>query len=167
MVSRLKEQKKNQRELINNLIFRKREVDKNLIIIQTLMKQSHLKCELTEGQLKTVKCLKGNLMEDIDNQNSMILDKINEVNEIKIKLKEIQIENKYLLEKIERNSNHDNDNRILSLDEDMIKIKIDEAILQKDNEFKSKIIEHEVAHLEKEKIWEKNQFDKLQIKEKE
>ena len=118
IISKLKEQKKNQKELIDDLITRNRVLDKDMTDSQSLLNQSHMKCTLTEDNLNTVKCLKGNLMDEIDNQSSIMLEKMTEVNQLKIKLRETQLENDFLHETIEKYSGTDNS-------EDILKLKID------------------------------------------
>ena len=160
IIAKLKEQKKNQRELIDDLITRNKVLDKDMTDSQSLLYQTHMKCTLTEDNLNTVKCLKGNLMDEIDNQSSIMLEKMTEVNQLKIKLREAQIENDFLHETIEKYSGIDNS-------EDILKLKIDEAISQTQTDFNQKIFELEQAHLEKEKLWKEDHLKELHGKEKE
>ena len=159
IIAKLKEQKKNQRELIDDLITRNKVLDKDMTDSQSLLYQTHMKCTLTEDNLNTVKCLKGNLMDEIDNQSSIMLEKMTEVNQLKIKLREAQIENDFLHETIEKYSGINNS-------EDILKLKIDEAISQTQTDFNQKIFELEQAHLEKEKLWKEDHLKELQGKEK-
>ena len=102
IVSKLKEHKKEQQILIDNLVCKNKELDLEVTKHQILVKKNSLKCELSDAHLKTVKSLKGNLLEDIENQNSLILDKINEVNQLKLDLKEYDIKYNYLNEKYKK-----------------------------------------------------------------
>ena len=102
IVSKLKEHKKEQQILIDNLVCKNKELDLEVTKHQILLKKNSLKCELSDAHLKTVKSLKGNLLEDIENQNSLILDKINEVNQLKLDLKEYDIKYNYLNEKYKK-----------------------------------------------------------------
>ena len=161
IVGKLKEQKKNQRECIDDLITRNKVLEKDVTDSQISLNQSHLKCTLAEEMSKSAKCLKGNIMDEIDNQSSMLLDKMNEVNQLQIKLKENQIENGFLRETIEKHLHQQNDNG-----EDILQLKIDEAISQKQIQFDNKIIELEQYYLEKEKLWKEDHVKELQCKEK-
>ena len=161
IVGKLKEQKKNQREYIDDLITRNKVLEKDVTDNQSSLNQSHIKCTLAEENFKSAKCLKGNLMDEIDTQSSMLLDKMNEVNQLKIKLKENQIENGFLHETIENYSHQHNANS-----EDILRLKLDEEISHKQIEFDNKIIELEQAYLEKEKLWKEDHLKELQCKEK-
>ena len=102
IVSKLKEHKKEQQILIDNLVCKNKELDLEVTKHQILLKKNSLKCELSDAHLKTVKSLKGNLLEDIENQNSLILDKINEVNQLKLDLREYDIKYNHLNEKYKK-----------------------------------------------------------------
>ena len=102
IVSKLKEHKKEQQILIDNLVCKNKELDLEVTKHQILLKKNSLKCELSDAHLKTVKSLKGNLLEDIENQNSLILDKINEVNQLKLDLREYDIKYDHLNEKYKK-----------------------------------------------------------------
>ena len=160
IVLKLKEQKKKQGEFIDNLITRNMLLDKDLTESQSWLNQSHMKCELSQENLKSVKCLRGNLMDEIENQNSNLLNKMTEINQLEIKLKETQIENGFLHETIEKYSHQNHDNS-----EDMIKLRIEEAKSETEAEFRNKITELEQAYLEKEQLREEDHLNELQCKE--
>ena len=157
IVAKLKEQKKKQGELIDNLITRNRLLDKDITENQSLLNQSHMKCELSQENLKAVKCLKGNLMDEIENQSSIMLNKMTEVDQLEIKLRETQIENGFLHDTIEKYSHQNHGNS-----EDKIKLRIEEAKLQTEAEFRNKITELEQAYLEKEQLREEDHLKEVQ-----
>ena len=57
---------------------------------------SKVKEEISEGKLRAVSCLKGNLIEELDDQSSLILEQSGEVAALKILVEELTIKNQHL-----------------------------------------------------------------------
>ena len=55
-----------------------------------------MKEEISEGKLRAVSCLKGNLIEELDDQSSLILEQSGEVAALKILVEEMTIKNQHL-----------------------------------------------------------------------
>ena len=100
IVSELKEHKKEQSLLIDSLLAKTHELDLEISRNKDLLKKSEIKIDHTEAHLNTVKSLKMNLVEDIDNQNSLILDQANVINKLKLDINELRVENLFLNDKI-------------------------------------------------------------------
>ena len=60
------------------------------------MRTSNVKEEISEGKLRAVSCLKGNLIEELDDQSSLILEQSGEVAALKILVEELNIKNQHL-----------------------------------------------------------------------
>ena len=54
-----------------------------------------MKEEISEGKLRAVSCLKGNLIEELDDQSSLILEQSGEVAALKIMVEELTIKNQH------------------------------------------------------------------------
>ena len=54
-----------------------------------------MKEEISEGKLRAVSCLKGNLIEELDDQSSLILEQSGEVAALKILVEEITIKKQH------------------------------------------------------------------------
>jgi hypothetical protein len=52
---------------------------------------SQLREEMAEGRLRAVSCLKGSLMEELEDQNSLIIDRGGEVAGLRIELEELKV----------------------------------------------------------------------------
>ena len=52
--------------------------------------------EISEGKLRAVSCLKGGLIEEMEDQNSMILEQSGTVASLQIQLEELTIKNQHL-----------------------------------------------------------------------
>ena len=74
----------------NSLMFKKH----LQFVIQ--IRASNVKEEISEGKLRAVSCLKGNLIEELDDQSSLILEQSGEVAALKILVEELTIKNKHL-----------------------------------------------------------------------
>ena len=55
-----------------------------------------MKEEISEGKLRAVSCLKGGLIEEMEDQASMILEQSGTVASLKIQLEELAIKNQHL-----------------------------------------------------------------------
>ena len=77
IVNTLKEQKSQQKLVIDRLLEKNHELDLEMNKNKKLLRKTTLKNDLSEEHLKTVKHLKGSLLGDIDSQNSMILPILN------------------------------------------------------------------------------------------
>ena len=73
----------------NSLMFKKH----LQFVIQ--IRASNVKEEISEGKLRAVSCLKGNLIEELDDQSSLILEQSGEVAALKILVEEITIKNQH------------------------------------------------------------------------
>ena len=69
---------------------------KNHLQFVTQIRASNVKEEISEGKLRAVSCLKGNLIEELDDQSSLILEQSGEVAALKILVEEITIKNQHL-----------------------------------------------------------------------
>ena len=158
VVKKLKEHKQEQKRLIDTLLEKNKQMDMEITRNQMILKQSNLNRELAEGNLKTVKSLKGNLMEDIDNQNSMILDKINENNQLKLELNDLKIKYEHLDEKLLKLNQAADDYSDVSREmfekersklQDRNQRELQEALEKLEKEFKAKELFHEDETLKK------------------
>ena len=61
----------------------------------TQIRASNVKEEISEGKLRAVSCLKGNLIEELDDQSSLILEQSGEVAALKILVEEMTIKNQH------------------------------------------------------------------------
>ena len=61
----------------------------------TQTRASNVKEEISEGKLRAVSCLKGNLIEELDDQSSLILEQSGEVAALKIMVEELTIKNQH------------------------------------------------------------------------
>ena len=102
IVNTLKEQKSQQKLVIDRLLEKNHELDLEMNKNKKLLRKTTLKNDLSEEHLKTVKHLKGSLLEDIDSQNSMILDKTSEVNRLTIELNELKVRYRNLENRLEK-----------------------------------------------------------------
>ena len=59
------------------------------------IRASNVKEEISEGKLRAVSCLKGNLIEELDDQSSLILEQSGEVAALKIMVEELTIKNQH------------------------------------------------------------------------
>ena len=59
------------------------------------IRASNVKEEISEGKLRAVSCLKGNLIEELDDQSSLILEQSGEVAALKILVEELTIKNQH------------------------------------------------------------------------
>ena len=55
-----------------------------------------MKEEISEGKLRAVSCLKAGLIEEMEDQNSMILEQSGTVASLQIQLEELTIKNQHL-----------------------------------------------------------------------
>ena len=69
---------------------------KNYLQFVTQIRASNVKEEISEGKLRAVSCLKGNLIEELDDQSSLILEQSGEVAALKIMVEEMTIKNQHL-----------------------------------------------------------------------
>ena len=69
---------------------------KNHLQSVTQIRASNVKEEISEGKLRAVSCLKGNLIEELDDQSSLILEQSGEVAALKIMVEELTIKNQHL-----------------------------------------------------------------------
>ena len=69
---------------------------KNDLQFAIQIRASNVKEEISEGKLRAVSCLKGNLIEELDDQSSLILEQSGEVAALKILVEEITIKNQHL-----------------------------------------------------------------------
>ena len=69
---------------------------KNNLQFVTQIRASNVKEEISEGKLRAVSCLKGNLIEELDDQSSLILEQSGEVAALKILVEELTIKNQHL-----------------------------------------------------------------------
>ena len=69
---------------------------KNHLQFVTQIRASNVKEEISEGKLRAVSCLKGNLIEELDDQSSLILEQSGEVAALKIMVEELTIKNQHL-----------------------------------------------------------------------
>ena len=69
---------------------------KNNLQFVTQIRASNVKEEISEGKLRAVSCLKGNLIEELDDQSSLILEQSGEVAALKILVEEMTIKNQHL-----------------------------------------------------------------------
>ena len=69
---------------------------KNHLQFVTQIRASNVKEEISEGKLRAVSCLKGNLIEELDDQSSLILEQSGEVAALKILVEEMTIKNQHL-----------------------------------------------------------------------
>ena len=74
----------------NSLMFKKH----LQFVIQ--IRASNVKEEISEGKLRAVSCLKGNLIEELDDQSSLILEQSGEVAALKILVEELTTKNQHL-----------------------------------------------------------------------
>ena len=68
---------------------------KNDLQFAIQIRASNVKEEISEGKLRTVSCLKGNLIEELDDQSSLILEQSGEVAALKILVEEMTIKNQH------------------------------------------------------------------------
>ena len=59
-------------------------------------RKSCVREEISEGKLRAVSCLKGGLIEEMEDQNSMILEQSGTVASLQIQLEELTIKNQHL-----------------------------------------------------------------------
>ena len=59
-------------------------------------RKSCVKEEISEGKLRAVSCLKGGLVEEMEDQNSLILEQSGTVASLNIQLEEMAIKNQHL-----------------------------------------------------------------------
>ena len=102
IVKTLKEHKSQQKVVIDRLLEKNHELDLEMNKNKKQLRKTTLKNDLSEEHLKTVKHLKGSLLEDIDSQNSMILDKTSEVNRLTIELNELKVRYRNLENRFEK-----------------------------------------------------------------
>ena len=102
IVNTLKQQKSQQKLIIDQLLEKNHELDLEMKKNNKLLRKKTLKNDLNEEHLKTVKCLKGSLLSDLDSQNSMILDKTAEVNRLTIERDELEIRYKNLQNRFDK-----------------------------------------------------------------
>ena len=69
---------------------------KNDLQFAIQIRASNVKEEISEGKLRAVSCLKGNLIEELDDQSSLILEQSGEVAALKILVEELSIKNQHL-----------------------------------------------------------------------
>ena len=69
---------------------------KNHLQFVIQIRASNVKEEISEGKLRAVSCLKGNLIEELDDQSSLILEQSGEVAALKILVEEMTIKNQHL-----------------------------------------------------------------------
>ena len=69
---------------------------KNHLQFVTQIRASNVNEEISEGKLRAVSCLKGNLIEELDDQSSLILEQSGEVAALKILVEEMTIKNQHL-----------------------------------------------------------------------
>ena len=69
---------------------------KNDLQFAIQIRASNVKEEISEGKLRAVSCLKGNLIEELDDQSSLILEQSGEVAALKIMVEEMTIKNQHL-----------------------------------------------------------------------
>ena len=69
---------------------------KNDLQFAIQIRASNVKEEISEGKLRAVSCLKGNLIEELDDQSSLILEQSGEVAALKILMEELTIKNQHL-----------------------------------------------------------------------
>ena len=69
---------------------------KNRLKFVIQIRASNVKEEISEGKLRAVSCLKGNLIEELDDQSSLILEQSGEVAALKILVEELTIKNQHL-----------------------------------------------------------------------
>ena len=69
---------------------------KNHLQFVTQIRASNVNEEISEGKLRAVSCLKGNLIEELDDQSSLILEQSGEVAALKILVEELTIKNQHL-----------------------------------------------------------------------
>ena len=70
-------------------------MSKNNLKFVTQIRASNVKEEISEGKLRAVSCLKGNLIEELDDQSSLILEQSGEVAALKIMVEEMTIKNQH------------------------------------------------------------------------
>ena len=70
-------------------------MSKNNLKFVTQIRASNVKEEISEGKLRAVSCLKGNLIEELDDQSSLILEQSGEVAALKILVEEMTIKNQH------------------------------------------------------------------------
>ena len=68
---------------------------KNDLQFAIQIRASNVKEEISEGKLRAVSCLKGNLIEELDDQSSLILEQSGEVAALKILVEEMTIKNQH------------------------------------------------------------------------
>ena len=76
VVSKLRDHKTEQKTLIDDLIVKNHNLDLEMRKNQSLTNKLQLRSEISEGKLKTVSVLKGSLIDDIDDQHSIIWIKL-------------------------------------------------------------------------------------------
>ena len=70
-------------------------MSKNNLKFVTQIRASNVKEEISEGKLRAVSCLKGTLIEELDDQSSLILEQSGEVAALKILVEEMTIKNQH------------------------------------------------------------------------
>ena len=90
IVTKLKSHKQKQKLLINNLLEKNSKLDAEMQKNLNIIRQSSLKMEIESGKFQTIKCIQNNLMDELDTQNSLILDKVNNSNRLTIELSELK-----------------------------------------------------------------------------
>ena len=90
VISKLRDHKTEHKTLINDLIAKNQSLDIEMRKNRSMTEELKLQSEISEGKLKTVSCLKGTLIDGIDEQNSILLDKMNNVNHLEIELSEMK-----------------------------------------------------------------------------
>jgi len=96
IIEKLKSQKDEHSSVIDNLISENDQLSREVLQSERERRKSCVKEEISEGKLRAVSCLKGGLIEELEDQNSMILEQSGTVASLQIQLEELTIKNQHL-----------------------------------------------------------------------
>ena len=90
IIGKLKAQKTEHSAVIEQLIEENDKLSREVVDGNREVRKALLKEEVSEGRLQAVSCLKGSLMEEMDDQNSLILERGGELAGLNIEMEELR-----------------------------------------------------------------------------
>ena len=90
IIGKLKAQKTEHGAVIEQLIEENDKLSREVVDGNREVRKALLKEEVSEGRLQAVSCLKGSLMEEMDDQNSLILERGGELAGLNIEMEELR-----------------------------------------------------------------------------
>ena len=120
--------------------------------------------KLSEERLGAVSCLKGGLMEEIEDQNSLIVSRGSQLIRLEIELDEARLtsehfrqQNRELVEELEKERNERQDEDRVDCQDDLVKLKEQNTSLLKELEVSKKNIISDYSEVQVKRLQQENQ----------